>query len=119
MHALLLASAIFAAPVPKELNRELPPLTPGAYSILWGTTPFTAVLDADGGFWEASSGKTYSGVWSWDAKTRTLGVDEVCDQGGTRWVWTVKLDAKLSGTTCGGVAIKVEPFRPPAVMPGK
>ncbi len=116
---LLLAGTALAAPVPKEAHKP-PGLAHGVYTIHWSDHPYTATLSGNGDFSEflTAEGLLWQGRWEWDGDARILSVSESTN-GAWYFRWTVKLDAKMSGTTCGGTKVRVEPFRPPQTMPGK
>jgi len=118
MGVLLLAMAL-AAPVPKESHRP-PELTHGVWTIQWNNSPYTATLSSNGEFSEflTAEGALWVGTWTWDAEKRRFSVAETV---GGQWFyrWTVTLDGNLAGTTCGGVKLRMMPFRTPKQMPEK
>jgi hypothetical protein len=93
---LTTASTIYAAPVPRY--RPAPPPVPaaGEYVLTWASIQTRVSLKNDGGYSAVWGGREWRGTWCWDAKTRTLHVQETTD--GQVWSdWSVQLNGELTG----------------------
>lgn len=93
---LTATSAVTAAPVPRY--RPTPPPVPaaGEYVLTWASIQTRISLKPGGGYHAEWGGREWQGTWYWDARTRTLHVQESCN--GHTWSdWSAKLDEQLTG----------------------
>ncbi|MFO0845433.1 MAG: hypothetical protein U0797_24125 [Gemmataceae bacterium] len=98
---LTVAGAVTAAPVPRY--KPAPPAAPaaGEYVLTWASIETRISLKADGGYLAEWGGRPWQGTWYWDARTRTLHVQESCN--GHTWSdWSVQLNERLTGAALFG-----------------
>ena len=97
--ALLLLA--LAAPVPPHRPRPPAEVTPGRYAVSWASLETEIRLLPGGGYEASWYGRPWRGSWYWEAKERTLHIQESEDQ--DRWYgWKVRLDGELKGNTTPG-----------------
>ena len=101
-----------SAPIPPY--RPPVPLTPapGVYQMFWGGTPYRLTLRA-AHYYEAigDHGSRWWGSWGWDARTRTLHIQETAD--GEQWThYSFAMQPDLSGVNHdAGCTIRISRVR--------
>lgn len=96
MMTILLASAIWSAPVPKDLPS--PDVKPGVIQTLWCSSGWVYDFRDDGTCVGTLNGCVYEGIWSWDSKRRELMLTETNNQWQTWKYYLFRLDSKMVGT---------------------
>mgnify|MGYP007031238867 CR=1 FL=1 len=106
--AIILCSALSAAPVP--LPKPRPPEQPGRglWVMTWGGSTWQASLAADGAYEATRDGARWYGSWSWSSQSRMLLLHETI--GGETWLtWTIRMEpTTLAGKTESGIAVVFE-----------
>lgn len=90
------ASAIWSAPVPKDL--PAPDVKPGVIVTLWCSSHWEYDFRDDGTCVGTLGASRYEGIWSWDPKKRELMLTETCNEWHCWKYYLFRLDAKMVGT---------------------
>lgn len=93
---LTTTSAITAAPVPRHRPATPPVPAAGEYVLTWASIQTPVSLTKEGGYRARWGGREWRGTWCWDARARTLHIQESAD--GLTWSdWSVQLNDELTG----------------------
>lgn len=96
----LLLLLLPGAPAPPYRPPPPPPVV-GSWLMVWGDVEGPATFAPGGAYRWTCAGREWAGRWTWDAKSRTLTVEEACVPSPWSSSWSVTLDRRLRGTPRG------------------